>query len=93
MLSVEKFKERLVQPNRSDWLRVVVDADNVNQFYIVGNGGMGNTISMPIEKYLPDIKAWVINQVSSGELIKSEEQSLLLDRNMLVYYLSLVQRN
>ncbi len=92
MLTLESFKERLAHSNRSDWLRVV-DADNVNQFYIVGNGGIDNTTSMPIEKYLPHIKAWVINQVISGGLIKSEGQSLLLDRNMLVYYLSLVQRN
>jgi len=88
MLTVEKFKERLGQSNRSDWLNLVVDVNNANQFYIVGNGGMGNTISMPIERYLPEIKEWVIRQIHSGLLIKSEEQSLLLDRNILVYYLS-----
>ena len=54
MLTVEKFKERLKRPNRSEWLHVAVDANNEKQFYIVGNGGMGNTISMAIERYLPE---------------------------------------
>lgn len=89
MLTVENFKERLERSNRSDWLHVAVDANNANQFYIVGNGGMGNTISMPIERYLPKIKEWVISQIDSGELIKDEKKSLLLDRNILVHYLSI----
>jgi hypothetical protein len=88
MLTVEKFKERLEQSNRSDWLHVAVDANNAKQFYIVGNGGMGNTMSMPIERYLPEIKEWVIRQINSGELIKDEKRSLLLDRNILVHYVS-----
>lgn len=89
MLTVEKFKERLSQPNRSDWLHVAVNASNTNQFYIVGNGGMGNTLSAPIESYLPEIKTWIMSQMSSGELIKSEKTSLLLDRNILVHFISL----
>ena len=91
MLTVEKFKERLGQSNHSDWLHVALDASNANQFYIVGNGGMGNTISMPIERYLPEIKEWVIRQINSGELIKDEKKSLLLDRDILVHYVSLPQ--
>ena len=87
MLTVEKFKERLERSNRSDWLHVVIDANNANQYYIVGNGGMGNTISAPIESYLPKIKEWVISQIDSGELIKDEKKSLLLDRNILVHYI------
>ena len=86
MLTVEKFKERLERSNHSDWLLVAVDANNANQFYIVGNGGMGNTISAPIENYLPEIKEWVISQINSGELIKDEKKSLLLDRNILIHY-------
>lgn len=89
MITVEKLKERLERSNRSDWLHVAVDANNVNQFYIVGNGGMGNTISMPIERYLPEIKEWVIRQINSGELIKDENKSLLLDRNILIHYVSI----
>jgi len=88
MLTVEKFKKRLERSNRSDWLHVAVDANNANQFYIVGNGGMGNTISMPIERYLPEIKEWVISMVCDGELIMDEKKSLLLDRNILVHYVS-----
>jgi hypothetical protein len=88
MLIVGKFKERLERSNRSDWLHFAVDANNEKQFYIVGNGGMGNTISMAIERYLPEIKEWVISQVNSGELIKDEKKSLLLDINILVHYLS-----
>jgi hypothetical protein len=93
MFTVEKFKERLERSNRSDWLHVAVDANNANQFYIVGNGGMGNTISATVESYLPEIKEWVISQIDSGELIKDEKKSLLLDRNILIHYLSLAQNN
>jgi hypothetical protein len=89
MLTVEKLKERLNQSNRSDWLNVAVDASNASQFYIIGNGGMGNTISAPIESYLPEIKEWVVRQINSGELIKDGKKSLLLDRNILVHYLYL----
>jgi len=89
MLTIEKFKKRLIRANHSDWLRVVVDANNKKQFYIVGNGGMGNTISAPIENYLPEIKECVISMINSGKLIKAEKQNLLLDRNTWVYYLSL----
>ena len=67
-----------------------VDASNENQFYIVGNGGTENTISAPMESYLPEIKVWVISQIDSGELFKDEKKSLLLDRNILVHYLSIV---
>ncbi|MGB2741215.1 MAG: hypothetical protein WBC60_11765 [Cognaticolwellia sp.] len=88
MLTVKKFKERLGQSNRSDWLHVAVDFNNANQFYIVGNGGMGNTISAPIESYLPEIKKCVVNMISSNELIKDEKKNLLLDRNTLVHYLT-----
>ena len=91
MLTVENFKERLERSNRSDRLHVAVEVNNANQLYIVGNGGMGNTISMPIERYLPEIKEWVIRQINSGELIKDEKKSLLLDRNILVDYVSLPQ--
>lgn len=89
MLTIENFKERLELSNRSDWLHIAVDASNANQFYIVGNGGMGNTISMPIERYLPEIKEWVIRQINSGKLIKDEKKSLLLDRSILVHYVSI----
>jgi hypothetical protein len=40
MLSVEKFKERLVQPNRSDWLRVVVLSVMKKSFKIYFNSNI-----------------------------------------------------
>lgn len=89
MLSVEHFKARLNRSNSPDWLRVVIDANNESQFYIVSNGGMGNTISTPIENFLPEFKKCVMSMISARELIKDEKKSLLLDRNILVHYLSI----
>lgn len=86
MLTIEKFKERLGQSNNSDWLHVAVDANNANQFYIVGNGGMGNTISVLIEKFGSDITKAVIDMVADGQLVKTEKSSMLLDQNVSVYY-------
>ena len=91
MLSVEEFKERIACSNQSDWLHVVVDAHNENQFYIVGNGGMGSTISAPIERFLPEIKDCIISMVYSGLLIKDEKRDFLLDRNIWVHSLSYTQ--
>ena len=89
MLTVEKFKNMLGRVNHSDWLHVAVDANNTEQFYIVVNGGMGNTISAPIENYPPEIKECVIKMLFSGELIAAKEAAFLLEINTLVYYLSL----
>jgi len=79
----------LVRSNHPEYLHVALDANNPNQLYIVGNGGMGTTVSAPAENYLPEIKEYVIAMINSGGLIKDEELSLLLDRNILVHYLSL----
>jgi len=89
MLTVERFKKRLGRPNHSDWLHVAVDANNVRQLYIVVNGGMGNTISTPIERYPPKIKENVVKMLSFGELIIAKKAVLLLEIDTLVYYLSL----
>jgi DNA replication protein DnaC len=89
MLTIETLKKRLTKINSPDWLHVAVDVNNANQIYIVGNGGMGTTISASIENYLPEIKEWVVSMISLRELIKDEKKSLLLDRNILVHYLSL----
>ena len=59
MLTVETFKKRLTKVNSPDWLSVAIDANNVRQLYVVVNGGMGNTISTPIERYPPEIKEYV----------------------------------
>jgi hypothetical protein len=89
MLTVEKFKVMLARSDRSDSLLVALDANNENQFYIVGHGGMGTTMSAPVERFLPEIKEYVIAMINSGGLIKDEEPRLLLDINILVHYLSL----
>jgi hypothetical protein len=83
------LKVRLGRSNHSDCLHVAFDANNANQFDIVGNGGMGTTVSSPIESYLPEFKEYVIAMINSGGLIKDEEPKLLLDINILVHYLSL----
>jgi hypothetical protein len=89
MLTVEKFKVMLTHSNHPGYLNVALDANNANQFYIVGNGGMGTTISASVERFLPEIKEYVIALINSGGLIKDEEPRLLLDINILVHYLSL----
>lgn len=89
MLTVEKFKVMLTHSNHPGYLNVALDANNANQFYIVGNGGMGTTISTPVDRFLPEIKEYVIALIKSGGLIKDEETRLLLDRNIVVHYLSL----
>jgi hypothetical protein len=66
-----------------------LSANDKAQLYIVGNGGMGTTISMPVEQYAPEIKACVIKMLSVGELVRDEERSLLLEKSIWVYYLSL----
>ena len=89
MLTVEKFKVMLAHSNHPGYLNVALDANNANQFYIVGNGGMGTTISTPVDRFLPEIKEYVIALIKSGGLIKDEGTRLLLDRNIVVHYLSL----
>lgn len=91
MLTVKKFKEKLARSKHPNYLQVAFDANNTNQFYIIGNGGMGTTVSAPVESFLPEIKEYVITTINSGELVKNEEAVLLLDRNLVVHYLSLVK--
>ena len=75
--------------NSPDWLHVAIDANDVRKFYIISNGGMGNTISTPIEHYAPEIKTYVVEMLFSGKLIIDKKAALLLEINTLVYYLSL----
>lgn len=88
MLTVEEFKKRLTRLNSPDWLLVAIDVNNANQFYIVANGGMGNTISTPVEHYPAEIKACIIKMLNSGELVINENKSFLPEINALVHYLS-----
>jgi len=89
MLTIETFKKRLTKVNSPDWLSVAIDANNVRQLYIVVNGGMGNTISTPIERYPPEIKKCIVKMLFSGELIVAKKTVLLRGIDTLVYYLSL----
>jgi len=92
MMTSTTFKKRLAENASPFWLRVAVDVSDKNQFYIVGNGGMGTTISAPIEQYLPEIKQCVLDMLSSGELVKNDDATLLLDRNISVYFLKAHKR-
>jgi hypothetical protein len=74
MLTVEKFKVMLARSDRSDSLLAALDAN----FYIVGNGGMGTSVSAPAENYLPEIKEYVIAMINSGGLIKDENKDFCL---------------
>jgi len=89
MLTAEKFEAMLARSNHPDYLHVALDANNANQFYIVGNGVMVTTVSAPVENCLPEIAEYVVVMFNSGGLIKDEERRLFLDRNILVHYLSL----
>jgi hypothetical protein len=89
MLTAEKFEAMLAGSNHPDYLHVALDANNANQFYIVGNGVMVTTVSAPVENCLPEIAEYVVVMFNSGGLIKDEERRLFLDRNILVHYLSL----
>jgi|GEM_PF-925847 len=91
MLTVKQFKERITRTNHSDSLYIVVDANNENQLYIVGNGGMGSTISAPIERFSPEIKECIISMIHSGQLTKDEKRDFLFDRNIWVHSLSYTQ--
>lgn len=90
MLTVSEFKQRLVNFNSPFRLHVAVDASNEDLFYIVGNGGMGTTISVLIEKFGPDITKAVIDMITIGQLAKAEKTSMLLDQNASVYYFTKV---
>lgn len=88
MLTVEEFKTRLTQHNSPNWMLVAIDANSINQFYIVVNAGMGNTISTPIEQYPAEIKDCVIHMLSVGELIIDKNKNFLLEINTFVHYLT-----
>ena len=88
MLTIETFRKRFAAKDSPHWLCVGVDTANKAQLYIIVNGGMGTTLSAPIERYDPAIKAYIISMLNSGELVMDEERNLLRDRNILVHYLS-----
>jgi hypothetical protein len=74
MLTVKKFKEKLGRSKHPDYLQAAFEANNTNQFYIVGIGGMGTTVSSPVKNFLPEIKEYVVTK-NSGRLVKKGEPS------------------
>lgn len=87
MLTVTEFKQRLVNFNNPYHLNIAVDASNEDLFYVIGNGGMGTTISVLIEKFGPEITQAVMDMLKNGQLVKAEKTRMLLDQNTIVYYL------
>ncbi|MGL1956405.1 MAG: hypothetical protein OCD00_03695 [Colwellia sp.] len=87
MLTVDKFKQRLRKTNSPDWLHVAADDSNEKQLYIIGNGGMGTTISMPIERFGAEIKGYISKKLEQGELVIDNKPSLLLEKGIFVRYL------
>ena len=78
MLTVNEFKQKLVNFNSPYHLHVAVDATDADLFYIVGNGGMGTTISVLIEKFGSEITQAVMDMIAEGQLVKAEKQECYL---------------
>lgn len=90
MLTIEKFKARLTRPNHPDWLLVGVDTKDDSQFYILGNGGMGNINCAPIELFSAEVKACVLEMVTQGDLyLKEHETYLRIGQEKSVYSFTL----
>jgi hypothetical protein len=90
MLTVNKFKRRLIRPNHPDWLLVGVDSKNDNQLYLLSNGGMANINCAPIESYAIEVKDCVRKMISVGELfVKEDEKPLRIGYGRSVYAYSL----
>lgn len=90
MLTVEKFKERLMRPNHPDWLLVGVDANDDSQLYILSNAGMANINCAPIELYAIEIKDCAQEMIAQGEFIlKENEKSVRIGNGRSVYSYSL----
>ena len=73
-------------------MHVAVDAIDEELFYIVGNGGMGTTISVLIDKFGPEIRQAVMDMIAAGQLDKAKETRMLLDQNASVYYFTILDK-
>ena len=92
MLTIDKFKARLIRPNHPDWLLVGVDTKDDSRLYILGNGGMGNINCAPIESFPEEIKNYAIEMVTQGELyFKGNEKSLRIGQGKSIYSYTLKQ--
>lgn len=74
MLTVEQFTLCLSRPNHTDALFVAVDTQDENQFYIIGNGGMGNINCAPIESFSTEIKYCAREMINQGKLYIQETE-------------------
>jgi len=92
MLTVNEFKQKLLNFNSPYHLHVAVDATDEDLFYIVGNGGMGTTISILIDKFGPEITQAVMDMIAAGQLVKAEKTRMLLDQNTIVYYFTILDK-
>ncbi len=93
MLTVEKFKERLIRVNHPDWMSVGADIGDESQLYIVSNGGMNNINCFPIEHYPQEIKVCVLNMIAQDELhFKPNQKSLRIDQGRNIYCYTLKVR-
>lgn len=77
MLTVEKFKARLIRPNHPDWLLVGVDSNDESQLYVLVNGGMANINCAPIELYPVEIKKCALEMILQEELYLRPNQKPL----------------
>jgi hypothetical protein len=87
MLTVEKFKENITPKDGCSQLCIVVDIESKQgQLYIVGYGGMGTTISFPVEEFGSEVKAFVIEMIENEMLVIDDKAVMLLEKNIVVKY-------
>jgi hypothetical protein len=86
MLTVEKFKARLIRSNHPDALRIAVDFIDKSRLYIIVNGGIANINCQPIEQYAAEIKICVLEMITQGELyLKANEKPLRIGQSRSIY--------
>jgi hypothetical protein len=93
MLTREEFQQQILITDGSRQWSVAVDYDRGNRLYLISNGGMGNTITTEVERFLPEIKEYIVEMILTRQLVRHEEPSLLLDSNKLVYILNPPNKN
>jgi len=87
LLTVENFKARLIRFSHPDALRIAVDVIDKNQLYIIVNGGIANINCEPIELYATEIKIFVLEMITQGELyLNADEKPLRIGQDRSAYY-------
>ena len=86
MLTVKKFKARLIRSNHPDWLHVGVNSKDESQLYIIVNGGMANINCAPIELCAEEIKNCALEMIAQEQLyLKVNEKSLRIGQEQSIY--------